>query len=508
MAQTLTYPGVYIEEVPSGVRTITGVATSITAFVGFALRGPVNTPTRIQSFAEFERVFGGLWIDSSDELRRAAVLPQRRRRRAHRPRDPHRGHERAAGHEGDAGDRRLQARGAERGQLGQQPPRPCRLRHSAGRHERSPARRRRRCSTSRSRTWRRASSSRSSTSARSRSTRATSRASSRSSPTSSGSRHPGRCPLPSRPTTRPSRSETIPSTPAKTTSTAFGTDGHEGTGSRGGGSHSGQPEQEGHLRARRRPTSSTCSCIPPRLDATACSASARAAAASKYCHDRRAMFIVDPDPDAGTQAQRHRRRLGAHDVHAGIDSAERGALLPVAATCRPAQRPARPTVRAVGRDRRRVRAHRRAAAASGRRRPGSTRRSPASRTRRAARPTARTACSTRSGSTACATFPVFGTVVWGARTLVGADQHAREWKYVPVRRLGALPRGEPLPRDAVGRLRAERRAAVGADPAQRRRVHAQPVPPGRLPGHDAARGVLRQVRRRDDDAERHRPRAS
>ena len=34
MAQTLTYPGVYIEEVPSGVRTITGVATSITAFVG------------------------------------------------------------------------------------------------------------------------------------------------------------------------------------------------------------------------------------------------------------------------------------------------------------------------------------------------------------------------------------------------------------------------------------------------------------------------------------------
>jgi len=60
-----TFPGVYIEEVPSGVRTITGVATSITAFVGFALRGPVNEPTRIQSFAEFERRFGGLWIDSS-----------------------------------------------------------------------------------------------------------------------------------------------------------------------------------------------------------------------------------------------------------------------------------------------------------------------------------------------------------------------------------------------------------------------------------------------------------
>ena len=36
---------------------------------------------------------------------------------------------------------------------------------------------------------------------------------------------------------------------------------------------------------------------------------------------------------------------------------------------------------------------------------------------------------------------------------------------------GALPRGVALPRHAVGRVRAERRAALGADPAQRRRVH-------------------------------------
>src|SRR5438552_16762855 len=61
MPATLTYPGVYIEEVPSGVRTITGVATSITAFIGRALKGPVNRQTRVQSFAEYERVFGGLW---------------------------------------------------------------------------------------------------------------------------------------------------------------------------------------------------------------------------------------------------------------------------------------------------------------------------------------------------------------------------------------------------------------------------------------------------------------
>ena len=65
MPTTPTYPGVYIEEVPSGVRTIVGVATSITAFVGRALRGPVNEPVRIQSFADFERAFGGLWVDST-----------------------------------------------------------------------------------------------------------------------------------------------------------------------------------------------------------------------------------------------------------------------------------------------------------------------------------------------------------------------------------------------------------------------------------------------------------
>jgi Bacteriophage tail sheath protein len=57
-----TFPGVYIQEIPSGVRTITGVATSIAAFVGRAARGPVNTPTTITSFGDFERIFGGLWV--------------------------------------------------------------------------------------------------------------------------------------------------------------------------------------------------------------------------------------------------------------------------------------------------------------------------------------------------------------------------------------------------------------------------------------------------------------
>jgi hypothetical protein len=38
--------------------------TSIIALAGRALRGPVNQPTAINSFAEFERTFGGLWADS------------------------------------------------------------------------------------------------------------------------------------------------------------------------------------------------------------------------------------------------------------------------------------------------------------------------------------------------------------------------------------------------------------------------------------------------------------
>lgn len=64
MPVTPTYPGVYIEEIPSGVRTIVGVATSITAFIGRALQGPTDKAVRIQSFADYERQFGGLWVES------------------------------------------------------------------------------------------------------------------------------------------------------------------------------------------------------------------------------------------------------------------------------------------------------------------------------------------------------------------------------------------------------------------------------------------------------------
>lgn len=60
MPPTFTYPGVYIEELPSGVHTITGVATSIAAFVGWADQGPVNQATLVQSWSDFANQFGGL----------------------------------------------------------------------------------------------------------------------------------------------------------------------------------------------------------------------------------------------------------------------------------------------------------------------------------------------------------------------------------------------------------------------------------------------------------------
>ncbi len=60
-----TYPGVYVAEIPSGVRIIDGVATSITAFIGRAQRGPVDEATMINSYVDYVHHFGGLDLNSS-----------------------------------------------------------------------------------------------------------------------------------------------------------------------------------------------------------------------------------------------------------------------------------------------------------------------------------------------------------------------------------------------------------------------------------------------------------
>ncbi|HEX6624636.1 MAG TPA: phage tail sheath C-terminal domain-containing protein [Pyrinomonadaceae bacterium] len=58
MPVQVSFPGVYIQEVPSGVHTITGVATSIAAFIGRTSKGKMNKATRILSLSDFVRAFG------------------------------------------------------------------------------------------------------------------------------------------------------------------------------------------------------------------------------------------------------------------------------------------------------------------------------------------------------------------------------------------------------------------------------------------------------------------
>ena len=64
MPLALTYPGVYVEEIPSPVHTIATVPTAVAAFAGRAIRGQVNLPVRIHSPGDFDRSFGGLWAQS------------------------------------------------------------------------------------------------------------------------------------------------------------------------------------------------------------------------------------------------------------------------------------------------------------------------------------------------------------------------------------------------------------------------------------------------------------
>lgn len=64
MPTAISYPGVYVEELPSGVRTTTGVSTSTTAFAGWLPKGPTDRAQLILSWADFERQFSGLNVSS------------------------------------------------------------------------------------------------------------------------------------------------------------------------------------------------------------------------------------------------------------------------------------------------------------------------------------------------------------------------------------------------------------------------------------------------------------
>ena len=53
-----TYPGVYVEEVSSGVRPITAASTSTAAFIGQAQKGPIGEPVKIYNYTEFQDQYG------------------------------------------------------------------------------------------------------------------------------------------------------------------------------------------------------------------------------------------------------------------------------------------------------------------------------------------------------------------------------------------------------------------------------------------------------------------
>ena len=56
---------IVVTEGPGADNSIVRRPTAVTAFVGRALRGPVNRPIAVRSFAEFQHAFGGLWQPST-----------------------------------------------------------------------------------------------------------------------------------------------------------------------------------------------------------------------------------------------------------------------------------------------------------------------------------------------------------------------------------------------------------------------------------------------------------
>lgn len=65
MPVTPKYPGVHIQELPSGAEAMAEVAGPITVFLGRTPRGPVDKLTLINSFADYERLFGKPHADSA-----------------------------------------------------------------------------------------------------------------------------------------------------------------------------------------------------------------------------------------------------------------------------------------------------------------------------------------------------------------------------------------------------------------------------------------------------------
>jgi hypothetical protein len=74
MSTQVSFPGIYIQEF-APQPPIQGVSTSIACFIGTATQGPINTPTMITSWEQFQNVFGGFINEPSNSPNRSWLAP-------------------------------------------------------------------------------------------------------------------------------------------------------------------------------------------------------------------------------------------------------------------------------------------------------------------------------------------------------------------------------------------------------------------------------------------------
>src|SRR5689334_15666071 len=79
MPVALSYPGLYLEELPSSAHSIVAASTSIAVFVGYTHPFKTQTPgvpVRIFGFADYEREFGGLYVSATVDASVAHTINQ------------------------------------------------------------------------------------------------------------------------------------------------------------------------------------------------------------------------------------------------------------------------------------------------------------------------------------------------------------------------------------------------------------------------------------------------
>lgn len=57
MPENLNPPSAYIEDIPSGVRMISGVSTSVALFIGRAAQGPLDQTVKCLKYSDYDDVF-------------------------------------------------------------------------------------------------------------------------------------------------------------------------------------------------------------------------------------------------------------------------------------------------------------------------------------------------------------------------------------------------------------------------------------------------------------------